>query len=82
MVTKKQLKEENEKLKTEIATLNVLLRAYMQSNHKLQDDIDVLNESLNCTAADRDRWRGIAHKADERRREYVRNHNDTDKADQ
>ena len=77
MVTKKKLKAEIQSLKNELATCNVLLRAYIQSNHKLQDEIDVLNESLNCTAAELERWRDIAHKADKRRLENVRNMDST-----
>ena len=77
MVTKKKLKAEIQSLKKELATCNVLLRAYIQSNHKLQDEIDLLNESLNCTAAELERWRDIAHKADKRRLENVRNMDST-----
>lgn len=72
MVTKRKLRKEIEDLRNELATTNVLLRAYMQSNHKLQDEVELLNESLNCTAAELERWRKLAHKADERRREFVR----------
>lgn len=70
MKTKRQQIQE---LKNELATANVLLRAYIQSNQKLQDEVELLNESLNIIAEDRDRWRDIAHKADERRRDIVRN---------
>ena len=72
MTTKKQLKAENAKLKAEISTINVLLRAYIQANHKLQDDIDLLNASLNVTADAKERWEGLARKADERRKELAR----------
>ena len=70
MKTKRQQIQE---LKNELATANVLLRAYIQSNQKLQDEVELLNESLNIIAEARDRWRDIAHKADERRRDIVRN---------
>lgn len=70
--TRKTLEAENKMLLNQLASMKVMLRAYIQSNKKLQDDIDVLNASLNAAAADMERWRSIAHKADERRREYVR----------
>ena len=70
--TRKTLEAENKMLLNQLASMKVMLWAYMQSNKKLQDDIDVLNASLNAAAADMERWRSIAHKADERRREYVR----------
>lgn len=71
MITKKQLKAENEKLKQELSTVNVLLRAYIQSNQKYQDDIELLNRSLNIATAEVERWVKIAHKADEMRREQL-----------
>lgn len=72
MITKKQLRAENEKLKQEIATFRILLRAYMTSNHKYQDDIEVLNQSLDIANENAERWAKIAHKADEiRRAEYI-----------
>lgn len=72
MVTKKKLREENAQLTEENTTLKTLLRAYMKSNEKLQDEVATLNASLDCTAAELERWKGIAHKADERRVNYVR----------
>ena len=77
METKRKLRAEIQRLKNEVATCNVLLRAYIQSNHKLQDEVALLNESLDCTAAELERWRDIAHKADERRLNYVRNMDST-----
>ena len=72
MVTKKKLRKENEELRNQLATMKIWLRSYIQSNRQLQDDIDVLNASLNCTEAEAERWRSIARKADERRLAYVR----------
>ena len=69
MVTKKKLREENAQLTEENTTLKTLLRAYMKSNEKLQDEVAMLNASLDCTAAELERWKEIAHKADEMRRE-------------
>lgn len=68
MVTKKKLREENAQLTEENTTLKTLLRAYMKSNEKLQDEVATLNASLDCTAAELERWKEIAHKADEMRR--------------
>ena len=68
MVTKKKLREENAQLTEENTTLKTLLRAYMNSNEKLQDEVAMLNASLDCTAAELERWKEIAHKADEMRR--------------
>ena len=68
MVTKKKLREENAQLTEENTTLKTLLRAYMKSNEKLQDEVATLNASLDCTAAEMERWMEIAHKADEMRR--------------
>lgn len=68
MVTKKKLREENAQLTEENTTLKTLLRAYMKSNEKLQDEVTMLNASLDCTAAELERWKEIAHKADEMRR--------------
>lgn len=72
MRTRSTLAKENKELRNEVATLKIWLRAYRQENIKLQDDIDVLNASLNCTAAEMERWKNIARKADERRLAYVR----------
>ena len=71
--SRRTLERENEELRKDIALLKILVKAYIRDNSKLQDDIDLLNASLNATSAETDRWRTIAHKADERRRqEYVR----------
>ena len=72
MVTKRKLRQENAQLTEENTTLKTLLRAYMKSNEKLQDEVATLNASLDCTAAELERWKEIAHKADERRVNYVR----------
>ena len=65
--------KENEQLREDMAVLKILVKAYIRDNSKLQEDIDLLNASLNAAAADSERWKNIAHKADERRRqEYVR----------
>lgn len=72
MKSRRQLIKELEELRNENATLKVLVRAYIQSNNRMQDEIALLNESVNCSAAEIERWKTIAHKADERRLEYVR----------
>ena len=72
MVTKRKLRQENAQLTEENTTLKTLLRAYMKSNEKLQDEVATLNASLDCTASELERWKEIAHKADERRVNYVR----------
>ena len=72
MVTKRKLRQENAQLTEENTTLKTLLRAYMKSNERLQDEVATLNASLDCTAAELERWKEIAHKADERRANYVR----------
>ena len=73
--SRRQIEEENEKLKNELATLRVMVRAYMQSNHRLQDEVEALNASMNILVEEKERWVQIAHKADERRLEYVRANN-------
>jgi len=70
--SRRQIEEENEKLKNELATLRVMVRAYMQSNHRLQDEVEALNASIDILVAEKERWVQIAKKADERRLEYVR----------
>ena len=72
MKTRATLAAENKALRNEVCTLKIWLRAYRQENIKLQNDIDVLNASLNCTASEMERWQDIAKKADERRLAYVR----------
>ena len=42
METKRKLRAEIQRLKNEVATCNVLLRAYIHSNHKLQDEVALL----------------------------------------
>ena len=69
--SRRQIEEENERLKQERTVLQTLVNAYMRDNAKLEDDIKVLNASLDATEADRDRWRRIAKEADRRRLEYV-----------
>lgn len=71
MTTRRKLKAENKRLKEELAEVKLLLRAYMRSDREKQDVIDLLNASLDCTAAEMERWKEIAHKADERRKRYV-----------
>ena len=73
--SRRQIEEDNEKLKNELATLRVMVRAYMQSNHRLQDEVEALNASMNILVEEKERWVQIAHKADERRLEYVRANN-------
>lgn len=70
--TRRALEDENGKLRSEKAALAVMVRAYMRSNEKLQDEVATLNASLDCTVAEMERWREIARKADERRVAYVR----------
>lgn len=72
--SRRQIEEENERLKQERTVLQTLVNAYMRDNAKLEDDIKVLNASLDATEADRDRWRRIAKEADRRRLEYVSKH--------
>lgn len=72
MITKKKLKKEIEHLKQDNAQLSLLIRAYIRSNHKLEDDIKLLNASVDAMAKERDRWKELAHKTDERRVAYVR----------
>ena len=72
MKSRRQLIKELEELRNENATLKVLVRAYIQSNNRMQDEIALLNESLNCSAAEIERRKEIAHKCDERRVQYVR----------
>ena len=72
MTSRKRLKKENEELRNELATMKVWLRAYISMAKKQQDDIDCLNASLDAAAADLERWKTIARKADERRIAYVR----------
>jgi len=81
MKTRATLAKENEELRNENATLKVLVRAYIQSNNRMQDEIALLNESLNTTSAEIKRWQDIAHKCDERRLEYVRHMVPADRGD-
>ena len=68
----KKLESENKELRQDASTLKLLIRSYMRSDKKLRDEIEVLNASIKALEADRDKWKGIAHKADERRVAYVR----------
>jgi len=81
MKSRRQLIKELEELRNENATLKVLVRAYIQSNNRMQDEIAVLNESVDCSAAEIERWKEIAHKCDERRLQYVRHMVSADRAD-
>lgn len=81
MKSRRQLVKELEELRNENATLKVLVRAYIQSNNRMQDEIALLNESVNCSAAEIERWKEIAHKCDERRLEYVRHMVPADRGD-
>ena len=81
MKSRRQLIKELEELRSENATLKVLVRAYIQSNNRMQDEIALLNESVNCSAAEIERWKDIAHKCDERRVQYVRHMASTDRGD-
>ena len=71
--TRRTLEAENEKLRQDNATLRILTKAYMRRNQKLEDENAMLNASLDCAIADKERYMELAHKADERRRNYVRN---------
>lgn len=79
--SRRQLEQENEALKQDKSTLQMLLRAYMRDYAKLEDDIKVLNASLDLVVADRDRWIKIAKNADKRRLEYVARANRRDSAE-
>lgn len=68
-------KAQMEELKKDNAMLQLLIHAYMRRNRELENDIALLNASLDVLADDKEKWKKIAKKADERRREYVRNHN-------
>lgn len=81
MKSRRQLEKELEELRNENATLKVLVRAYIQSNNRMQDEIALLNESVDCSAAEMERWKEIAHKCDERRLQYVRSMVSTNRGD-
>ena len=81
MKSRRQLEKELEELRNENATLKVLVRAYIQSNNRMQDEIALLNESVDCSAAEIERWKEIAHKCDERRVQYVRSMVSTNRGD-
>lgn len=72
MITKRKLQKEIDQLRQDNAMLRLLTKAYMRRNAMLEEDIALLNASLDCAVMDKERWQGIAHKADERRRNYVR----------
>ena len=76
MITKRKLKAEIEQLKQDNATLKLLTKAYMRRTKKLEADIELLNASLDTAADEKEKWKKIAHKADERRVNYVRNHSE------
>lgn len=69
MITVKKLKAELEELKQNNATLRLLVRAYMRRANELEEDIAVLNASIDCLVADKERFRELARKSDERRKE-------------
>lgn len=69
MITVKKLKAELEELKQNNATLRLLVRAYMRRAKELEEDIAVLNASIDCLVADKERFRELARKSDERRKE-------------
>lgn len=81
MKSRRQLEKELEELRNENATLKVLVRAYIQSNNRMQEEIALLNESVDCSAAEIERWKEIAHKCDERRLQYVRSMVSTNRGD-
>lgn len=80
MATKKTLMAEIARLKQDVATLRILCKAYMRRNEQLEIDLATANAALDCAAAEKERWAEIAHKADERRLEYVRNTGNNEKA--
>lgn len=69
MITVKKLKAELEELKQNNAVLRLLVRAYMRRAKELEEDIAVLNASIDCLVADKERFRELARKSDERRKE-------------
>ena len=75
MITKRKLKAENERLKQDNATLKLMTKAYMRKNKELENHIEFLNASLKTVLSETNRWKDIAHKADERRRNYIRANN-------
>lgn len=72
MPTKRTMLAQMERMKQDMATLRILCKAYMRRTAQLEEDIAMLNASLDCAEKQIDRWAAIAHKADERRLEYVR----------
>ena len=73
MITKHKLKAELEQLRQDNAMLKLLTRAYMRKTAELEDDLAMVNASLDAAIADKERWQEIAQKADERRKRYVLN---------
>ena len=69
---RKTLRTQIEELKHDKSVLSLLLRAYMKRAKELEKEIELLNASLDACAADRDKWKNLAHKIDKRRIEYVR----------
>ena len=69
---RKTLRTQIEELKHDNSVLCLLLRAYMRRTKELEKDIELLNASLDVCAADRDKWKDLAHTIDKRRIEYVR----------
>lgn len=69
MVTRKKLLAQMEDLKQDNAVLRLLLRSYMRRNRELEEDIAVLNASIDCLVADKERYQTLLKKSDERRKE-------------
>ena len=66
---RRKLKEELEETKQNNAVLRLLVRAYMRRLKELEEDIAVLNASIDCLVADKERYRDMVRKSDERRKE-------------
>ena len=75
MVTKRKLLKRIEELEQDNAFLKLMTKAYMRRNAELEKHIEFLEASINALSSESNRWKQIAHKADERRRNYVRANN-------
>lgn len=64
-------KKRLEELEQNITVLRLLVRAYMRRVKELEMDVAVLNASIDCLVEEKDKWKKIAYKADERRKRYV-----------
>lgn len=69
MVRRKKLKAQIEDLKQDNAVLRLLLRSYMRRNRELEEDVALLNASIDCLVADKERYLELVRKSDERRKE-------------